>query len=690
MRRTNSPHIALSEGPPPLHPAGSKFMARGKGSLLAGLNAAQADAVESTEGPVLILAGAGTGKTRTVTFRMANLLEKGIAPANILAVTFTNKAACEMRERVGSLVRRQAAEEMTVCTFHSLCVRILRVHAGRLGYNTNFSIAAGSDRDGLVKQLIVQHGGAKQKIQAWDVLAAVSNQKNAGMPVGEIPDDLIRTVAMSYQRELRARNALDFDDLLVLAEQAMREFKEVRDYWRERYRYVTVDEFQDTNGLQMDLLQQLVGPPYNVCVVGDDDQSIYGWRGAQVSNILQFGHFFPDPRVVRLENNYRSTEAILNVANELIQNSPARHEKTLRPTIKGGEKVSLMSLPGDEEEALWVAKEIRKARDRKKRRWEDCAVLFRTNTHIRKVEQVFRQEDVPYRLVGAQSFFDRREVRDVLAYLQVLANPHADVALLRILNTPPRGIGANTAMMILEHCRENGIQTWTAMKDVSFTSQLSTKAGAAVRSFVELVEDFGGRIQGNRPGEALHELLQEIDYLAWLMRSCRTEEEREQRREAVGEVGVALTEALRKGRSLQQFLDEAALDTEPEEEDLEQKAGVTLITLHASKGLEFPVVFLVGLEEGVLPHWRSTEEGTRDEERRLLYVGITRAREELFLSYCAVRKKYGELVRCDPSSFLEELGEEWIQDRDYVEEMNALADDDDVEDFLGDMRALLD
>ena len=658
--------------------------------MTAGLNEAQAEAVQATEGPVLILAGAGTGKTRTVIYRIANLLEKGVEPCNILAVTFTNKAACEMRERVGGLVRREAAEEMTVSTFHSLCVRILRVHAGLLGYNTNFSIAAGSDRDGLVKQLIVQHGGAKQKIQAWDVLAAVSNQKNAGMPVGEIPDDLIRTVAMSYQRELRARNALDFDDLLVLAEQAMREFKEVRDYWRERYRYVTVDEFQDTNGLQMDLLQQLVGPPYNVCVVGDDDQSIYGWRGAQVSNILQFGHFFPDPRVVRLENNYRSTEAILNVANELIQNSPARHEKTLRPTIKGGEKVSLMSLPGDEEEALWVAKEIRKARDRKKRRWEDCAVLFRTNTHIRKVEQVFRQEDVPYRLVGAQSFFDRREVRDVLAYLQVLANPHADVALLRILNTPPRGIGANTAMMILEHCRENGIQTWTAMKDVSFTSQLSTKAGAAVRSFVELVEDFGGRIQGNRPGEALHELLQEIDYLAWLMRSCRTEEEREQRREAVGEVGVALTEALRKGRSLQQFLDEAALDTEPEEEDLEQKAGVTLITLHASKGLEFPVVFLVGLEEGVLPHWRSTEEGTRDEERRLLYVGITRAREELFLSYCAVRKKYGELVRCDPSSFLEELGEEWIQDRDYVEEMNALADDDDVEDFLGDMRALLD
>ncbi|NIP94972.1 MAG: UvrD-helicase domain-containing protein, partial [Akkermansiaceae bacterium] len=266
--------------------------------MLAGLNRAQVQAVEATEGPLLILAGAGTGKTRTITHRMAHLLDNGVKPEHILAVTFTNKAACEMRERVGGLVRRSAAEEMTVCTFHSLCVRILRKHAGRLGYNTNFSIAAGSDRDGLVKRLIVQHGGSREKIQAWDVLGAVSNQKNAGMSLGEIPDDLVRAVAMSYQRELRARNALDFDDLLLLAEQVVREFSEVRDYWRKRYRHVTVDEFQDTNGLQMDLLRQLVGPPRNICVVGDDDQSIYGWRGAQVTNILQFERFFPDPKVV--------------------------------------------------------------------------------------------------------------------------------------------------------------------------------------------------------------------------------------------------------------------------------------------------------------------------------------------------------------------------------------------------------
>lgn len=663
----------------------------GKGSLLAGLNAAQGEAVETTEGPVLILAGAGTGKTRTVTFRMARLLEKGVSPSNILAVTFTNKAAAEMKERVAALVTKRAAEEMTVCTFHSLCVRILRQHAGLLGYNKNFSIAAGSDRDGLVKQLIVQHGGAKEKIQAWDVLSAVSNQKNAGLPLGEIPDDLVRTVAISYQRELRARNALDFDDLLLLAEKVMREFKEAREYWRARFRYVTVDEFQDTNGLQMDLLMQLVGPPFNVCVVGDDDQSIYGWRGAQVTNILQFERFFANPKVVRLEENYRSTEAILGVANELIQHSPARHDKMLRATIKGGEKVTLMVLPGDEEEARWVAGEIKKTKGKKERSWEDFAVLFRTNTHIRKVEQVLREEDIPYRLIGAQSFFDRREVRDILAYLQVMANLEADVALLRILNTPPRGIGANTAMLLLEHCREHGILTWASMTDETFLAQVSRKAANSIREFVELLTLFKERFEEDRlcAGAVLHEFLQEIDYLPWLMKSCRTEDEQDQRREAVGELVVALTDAMKKGKTLQKFLDDAALDSEPED-DLEKKKGVTLITLHASKGLEYPVVFLMGLEEGVLPHRRSVEEGTRDEERRLLYVGITRAQERLYLSYCGMRKKYGELVRCEPSSFAMELGDEWIVERDYLAEMNAPADQDDLADFLGGMRALLD
>ena len=662
----------------------------GRGSLFDGLNRAQRDAVETTEGPLLILAGAGTGKTRTVTYRMARLLQKGVAPENILAVTFTNKAANEMRERVGGLVRKKAAKAMTVCTFHSLCVRILRQHIGRLGYKTNFTIAVGGDRDGLLRQLIVKHGATKEKVQPMDVATEVSRRKNAGLPIGEIEDELIRTIALSYQRELRARNALDFDDLLLLGEQVVREYREVRDWCRETWRYVTVDEFQDTNGLQMSLMQQLVGPPYNICVVGDDDQSIYGWRGAQVENILSFEKFFPNPHVVCLEDNYRSTEAILSVANKVIAHNPTRHEKVLRPTIKNGEKVRLMSLPGDEEEANWVAEEIKGQMVPDRRKWEDFAVLFRTNTQIRRMEQAMREADIPYRLVGAQSFYDRREVRDVLALLQVGANPDSDVAMLRVMNVPPRGIGTGTATLVLEDSRENGTSVWASMWSEQFLAQLSAKAGGAVRNFAEQVGRFKEALK-ERPresGDTLRRFLEEIDYVAWMLRSCKSDEEQTQRREAVGELVTALADAMGKGLSLQAFLDGAALDKEPED-DLEKKSGVTLITLHAAKGLEYPVVFLVGLEEGILPHKRSMEEGTKDEERRLFYVGITRAKERLFLSFCAARKRWGQIERCEPSCFIGEMDFEWVEEQDYDAMMNEEASDEDLKSFLGGMRAML-
>lgn len=661
------------------------------GSLFDGLNRSQREAVEATEGPVLILAGAGTGKTRTVTYRMARLLQKGVPPEGILAVTFTNKAANEMRQRVGSLVRKKAAKAMTVCTFHSLCVRILRQHIERLGgYKANFSIAVGSDRDGLLRQLIVKHGASGEKIKPNDVMTEVSKRKNAGEPLGEIEDELIRAIALAYQRELRARNALDFDDLLLLAEQVLREFKEVRQACRNQYRYVTVDEFQDTNGLQMDLLLNLVGPPHNICVVGDDDQSIYGWRGAQVANILSFERFFPNPHVITLEDNYRSTEAVLAVANKVIAHNPTRHEKVLRPTIMGGEPVQLMSLPGDDEEAMWVSDEIIQQRERDKRPLEDFAILFRTNTQIRRMEQGMREAELPYRLVGAQSFYDRREVRDVLAFLQTGANPEADVALLRILNTPTRGIGTGTATLLLDHSREIGTSVWTAIWDENFLQTMSGKAAGAVRKFAELIRCFQEALL-ERPfqsGAVLREFLEEIDYVAWLKRSCKNEEEGLQRHEAVGATVTALEDSMQKGKTLQQYLDSAALDREPDD-DLEKKSGVTLITLHAAKGLEYPVVFLVGLEEGILPHKRSIKEGSKDEERRLFYVGITRAKQRLFLSYCATRKRYGDLVHCEPSCFIREMDFDWIEERDYEAMMNEEVSEDELKSFLGGMRAML-
>ena len=367
------------------------------------LNHAQREAVANLDGPVMILAGAGTGKTRTVTCRIAHMLERKIPPAEILAVTFTNKAASEMRERIGGMVSKHAAEQMTVCTFHSLCVRLLRGGIDKLGYKKNFSITAYSDQVGIMKQLLVRKGGTDEKIKAETVLTEISRAKNKGIDVQDLSDDFFAQLAVAYQNELRAQNAVDFDDLLVLAEQVLREHSDVREHFRKLYTRITVDEFQDTNSLQMRLLQQLVGPPYHVCVVGDDDQSIYGWRGAEVANILEFERFFPNPKIIRLEENYRSTQAVLHTANSLIKHNAGRREKILRATRGGGENVRIVAMPGDDEEADFIADEMLGEKTAHGREWEDFAVLFRTNGQSRKLELALRDRKIPYRMVGAQS-----------------------------------------------------------------------------------------------------------------------------------------------------------------------------------------------------------------------------------------------------------------------------------------------
>lgn len=688
------------------------------------LNAAQRAAVETLDGPLLILAGAGTGKTRTVTCRMANLLDRGVQAEQILAVTFTNKAAREMQERVAGMVSKAAADKMTVCTFHSLCVRILRNGIEKLGYKKNFSICTPGDQQALVKQFIVKRGGLKEKIKPGDVLTTISKAKNDAKGFGGIQDELFQAIAVDYQNELRARNAVDFDDLLLIGEQLLREFPDERAYWQERYRYVTVDEFQDTNSLQMDLLQNLVGTPYNVCVVGDDDQSIYGWRGAEVANILQFERFFPNPAVVLLEDNYRSSQSILEVANKLIKQNIGRREKELKSTIPGGDLIQLVSFPGDDEEAEWVADEIKRLRrlgrkgvakapkvdaavqrmigggsgelmegvadDPNWRPYEDFAVLFRTNTQIRKMEQTLREKEIPYRLVGAQSFFDRREVRDVLAFLQVINDPEADVPLLRILNTPPRGISPTTALMANDWSRERGTSIWQALGDESFLGDLSNKVNSCLNDFRALI--LGAHIRlndGEDPREVLESVLESSDYIDWLMRQSKTDQEKDGRRAGMSGLFESLDRAVSKGKTVQTFLEETLLDPQKDDE-LSDKKGVTLITLHAAKGLEYPIVFLVGLEEGILPHKRSVEEGTKDEERRLLYVGITRAQERLSLSYCGKRVKWGEEARCEPSSFIGELDFDWIEESDHEAVMQEDADEEDMADFFGGMRAMLD
>ncbi len=656
------------------------------------LNKAQRDAVAALDGPVLILAGAGTGKTRTVTCRISNMLERGIPPENILAVTFTNKAASEMRERIGGMVSKKKAEAMTVCTFHSLCVRLLRGGIQKLGYKKNFSICSGSDQVGIMKQLVVRMGGSDEKVKAEAVLAEVSKAKNRGVELKDMEDDFFSSLAVAYQNELRAQNAVDFDDLLVLAEQLLREHADVRDYFREVYKRVTVDEFQDTNGLQMRLLQQLVGPPYHVCVVGDDDQSIYGFRGAESANILEFERFFPNPKVILLEENYRSTHAILHTANSLIRRNVGRREKSLKSTILGGEPVRLVGMPGDEEEAVFIAEEILADKARGNLPWEHFAVLFRTNKQSRKIEEALRERKIPYRMVGAQSFYDRKEVKDCLAYVALFDDPEADVPLLRVLNAPPRGIGQSTAMLATDYSREIGASVWRALCDEGFLSQVSTKVRNSIETFTTQILTAKMKVDAKvmPANHVLKEFLDEIEYLPWLERGCKTDNEKQQRQEGIGEVLTELSKALQRGKTLRKFLDDSALASDREDDDLEKKSGATLITLHASKGLEFPSVFLVGLEEGVLPHQRSVVEGTKDEERRLLYVGITRAQQRLAMTYCTVRMKWGQEVSCQPSSFILELDDEHLIHTTYDDIMGAEADEEELGNFFGGLKNFLD
>jgi DNA helicase II / ATP-dependent DNA helicase PcrA len=656
------------------------------------LNQAQRQAVGALDGPVMILAGAGTGKTRTVTCRIAHMLEKRIAPAEVLAVTFTNKAASEMRERIGGMVSKKAAGEMTVCTFHSLCVRLLRGGIDKLGYKKNFSICSHSDQVGLMKELLVRKGGSDEKVKPDAVLGAISNAKNKGIDPAGLEDDYFAHLAVAYQNELRARNAVDFDDLLLFGEKILREHEDVREMFRQRFTRVTVDEFQDTNALQMQLLQQLVGPPWHVCVVGDDDQSIYGWRGAEVANILSFETFFPDPTIIRLEENYRSTHAVLHTANSLIKHNRGRREKILRSTRKGGDPVRIVAMPGDDEEAEFIAEEILAGKGAVGRQWEDFAVLFRTNGQSRKLELAFRERKIPYRMVGAQSFYDRREVRDVLAYAQLLASPDADVPLLRILNTPNRGIGQATAVLATEWSREHHESVWQALCDPNFTDTVGTKTRHAVEAFVALIAGAKNRIDiaKDNPADVLHELIQEIDYLPWIARSCKTENETQQRADGIRMVIDSLRAHAAKGKKLQSFLDDSALASDREDDDLEKKQGATLITLHASKGLEFPIVFLIGLEEGFLPHTRSIAEGTKDEERRLLYVGITRAQDNLTMTYCSKRIKWGQETGCQPSSFIGELDDEHIEFTTYDDILGAEPSSDELANFFGNLKGMLD
>ena len=672
------------------------------GFRLFDLNPEQELAVRTTEGPLLILAGAGSGKTRVITMRTAFMLSQGIHPESILAVTFTNKAAKEMRERLAGLVPEEQAKKVTMSTFHALCVRILRQDIEVLGYKKNFSIYDEGDQMGLIKKIITRTASRDEKLDPHVAKNAISKAKNNGWREPQDDKTLLGAVFARYNAELKTLNAVDFDDLLLLTVKLLDENPAVQDRWHRRFRYLMVDEFQDTNRLQLDLVSLLAKPHPsspefagmrpNVAVVGDDDQSIYGWRGAEVTNILEFEAHFPNPTIVKLEQNYRSTNFILGTANSLIKNNPRRRPKSLWSANDGGEKVKIIAMPDDRQEAEFITEEINSRKTAEGQKWEDFAILFRMNAQSRQVEENFRRLRVPYRIIGGKSFFDRREVKDVLAYASCLLNVDDDVALLRIINTPARGISDTTVEKATEFSIRARTSVFKALRDEHFLSTLRNATRNAIEKFAAFLDEFETKLHeplSNQPG-VMRMLIEESGYLADLQRTCKTPEEWMDREKSVRDI-VSSFEAFegRSDKGLQGFLDEMMLRQEREEDKEDDSDGVTLITLHASKGLEFPHVYLMGVEEGVLPHDRSKVEGTVDEERRLLYVGITRAKKTLSLTWCRQRAKYGSVVPCISSSFLKELDPELIERRDVGDILNAPVAEEKAAANFGAMLAML-
>ncbi len=620
-----------------------------------------------------MLAGAGTGKTRVITYRIAELIRHGTRPDRILAVTFTNKAAREMRERAMTLLgkRRPKEAKPEISTFHSLCVRILRRHVDRLGYPTTFSIYDQNEQESIARATLRDLRVGHETLRPGDLISQIGGWKTRGIrPSGAekiAETDKQQLAAMAFEKyssALRAAGAVDFDDLLLLTEELFERFEDVRLAEARRFDHILIDEYQDTNDLQYRIVRALAKDHRNLCVVGDDDQSIYGWRGAEVSHILGFAKDWPGAAVVRLEDNYRCKEPIIALANTLIAHNRTRHDKVLRASRRGGDPPRLLRFENETTEAAEVVREI-KAKispenpDRMNPR--DIAVLFRTNEQPRAFEVELRRERIPYVLVGGQSFYDRKEIRDVLAYLKVLANPSDEVSLLRIINTPRRGIGDGVVETLLKRAVASGKPLWDVLPEAISDGDVPHHAGERVEAFRGLVERYRKRLDEAPWVDVVTELLREIDYRAELERVYKTPSDVASRWDQVGELVNTL--AAYQGRtetpSLREFLDETALagrDDLKNEED--RPPAVTLMTLHSAKGLEFPHVYMVGMEEGLLPHRRAVEDSGGsgiDEERRLCYVGITRAKDQLTLSFCKARMKWGVERPQIPSRFVMEM-----------------------------------
>jgi DNA helicase-2/ATP-dependent DNA helicase PcrA len=646
-------------------------------TLYAQLNPAQRDAVLHGDGPLLMLAGAGSGKTRALTTRIARLIaDRGVAPERILAVTFTNKAAGEMRDRIGRYLGK-APTGMWMGTFHSIGARIVRQAAHQLKRTPSFTIYDEDEQLSVIKRLMEHHRIAPKQIAPRAIRAAISDAKNALVGVDEYSrlarDPFAQAVALVYndlESALRTANAVDFDDLLVLPVRLLESHEKVLAKWQERFDHVLVDEYQDTNRAQYRFVKLLAAKHRNVCVVGDDDQSIYGWRGADIRNILDFTKDFPDAAVVRLEENYRSVPPILELANVVISENTSRMGKTLRPTRTGGERVTLVRSLDERDEAEWVMQDVltRRARGAALR---DVAILYRTNAQSRALEETCRRHSVPYRLIGSVRFYDRREIRDLMSYLRLIANPADDEAFRRAVGVPRRGVGDTTVELLAERARVHGISLFAAASNAAILAELRSAAQAPLTSFVQLIEKYRADVRDYAVDELLKELVIEINYAEHVR--AEGEEVARERLDNIRELinGAAETveeEGGEVGTSpLDAFLQRAALIADVDALKAADADAVTLMTMHNAKGLEFPIVFITGLEDGLFPLARAYEDPPMlEEERRLFYVGITRAQQTLALTYAEERRRAGETTRSRPSSFLSSIPKGMVDERSTV------------------------
>ncbi len=643
------------------------------------LNPEQYRAVTTLEGAILIIAGAGSGKTRVITYRIANMLEKGIPQSQILALTFTNKAAKEMEDRIKSLTEKKL-KNLTVSTFHAFGVKILRQDIEKLGFRTNFSIYDETDKKSLIKETGTELKYSNSSLDLYAISQLFSDIKT-GRKSWSSQNEMYKELYEGYQSGLKLYNSVDFDDLITLPIKLFRENPDVLAKYKDRYKYIMVDEFQDTSHEQYELMKLLANK--NVAIVGDDDQSIYSWRGADFKNIENFEKDFPDVKEIRLEQNYRSTGTILAAANGVIKNNTNRKDKELWSGNGNGKPIEIYMPENEAAEADFIAERILRICVEEKRKYDDFGVLMRANTQSRAIEEALLENNIPYTMSGGTSFFERKEIKDIISYLRVISNHDDDINLLRIINTPRRGIGRSTIQTISDVAKRMDYSLWDAMKGILECDEkecpVSESTLEDIGNFVNLIENYKSMLSGKGLSKKVQTMVEDINYFDYLIADNPKSEKAARFKMMNIESLIKSMEQWENNpqyddTSLYAYLNRITLLSRDLNDDEANKGKVNLMTVHASKGLEFPVVFIAGAEEGLMPHARAVEEGgdnAIEEERRLFYVAVTRAQQRLFISACKTRRKMNNSVECEPSRFLDEIPSHLVEYAQESKELNA-------------------